>query len=860
MNMQNQLQQQRLQYSNKTPNNPNLIIPSTNLNFPQSNNNNQNLLNFPSNINNSNYKESNFKILTQETKINELETKLIVMEQNNNYLLEQIKNNSRSFDMQVAKFQQISESEKNNRERVEKLLMLFSDQSNSNINELKLKVNYLQEFFEKEEKWTYEQRQKDFETYKNILNTVTEKITETVKVEVDMRFKADIENKTFTQNIAQRIIGDIEGLKAEISELSKENKDLNHLTSKECSERSVNLSKYIDQMISKSLEDPSKNFEKLKNSLGKLHDEYMNNLTFQNDFNRIVENKLSAISDNSIKFFEKKAGEISDVEKKTEKKFHDLIIYIDNIFKFNNSNINDRIDNLSNNTDKNLKFLMTQIIDTRKKILHKINENKENSQNEFYSIVDDLQNILNKVENYETILIEFDKMNIKQKKDINKTLAEFQSKYETKFINEKISREMENEDIKDLIAKTNNDIIELGEITNNQLEGFTKNFEKETNEIEHKFNLISDRIDETNKNNYEIFENLENNLQKIVYDNEQKDLENLMCNMLDRIENEIKFEFLENNFSNKTENLEENYNKDIEKFEVLIAEEIDILKNSLKNGLDSVYERFDNDVDKRFLENENNLGTLRNLYEEINEKNLRDIEEKEKEMIEKEKEKEKEKEIEIEKEKVEKEKINQSNQSQDLNINVNESRKYLTNELVTVVEVDEIKLDVKNLMEKFISFEEKIQAENIEIKKKFEDVEENLKGKKNNPTEEEISAKQKYKVDLAAQMSLDNTINKAEFENIYNLLDKKENSDENDIKEKIKEEINKINEEIRECKEIVKTGEENVNKIKADYLEIMESKVSKIFEKIRFENKSMWKDAVKQMDQYNDMGGNYLII
>jgi hypothetical protein len=808
-------------------------------------------MNFPSNIINSNYKESNFKILTQETKINELETKLIVIEQNNNYLLEQIKNYSRSFDMQVAKFQQISESEKNNRERVEKLLILFNDQANSNTNELKLKVNYLQEFFEKEEKWTYEQRQKDFETYKNILNTVTEKITETVKVEVDMRFKADIENKTFTQTIAQRIIEDIESLKAEILDLSKENKDINHLTSKECSERSVNLSKYIDQMISKSLEDPSKNYEKLKNSMGKLHDEYMNNLTFQNDFNRIVENKLSSISENSIKFLEKKGGEISDMEKKTEKKFHDLIIYIDQIFKFNNSNINDRIDNLSNNTDKNLKFLMTQIIETRKKLLHKINENKENSQNEFYSIVDDLQNILNKVENYETVLIEFDKMNIKQKKEINKTLAEYQSKYETKFINEKILREMENEDIKDLIAKTNNDIIELGEITNNQLEGFTKNFEKETNEIEHKFNLISDRIDETNKNNYEIFENLENNINKIVNDNEEKDLENLMNNILDRIENGEKFEFLVHNFSSKTKGIEENFNKDLEKFEVLIAEEIDILKNSLKNGLDSVYERFDNDVDKRFLENENNLGILRNLCEEINEKNLRDIEEKEKE-IEIEKEKEMEKEKEIEKEKEKEEKINQSNQSQD----INESRKILTHEMVTVVEVDEIKLDVKNLMKKFISFEEKIESENLEIKKRFDDVEENLRGKKNYPTEEEISAKEKYRVDLGIQLSLDNTINKAEFENIYNLLDKKENSDDNNIKEKIGEEIGKINEDIKEFKETVKAGEEKVTKIKDEYLEIMESKVNKILEKIRYENKSMWKDAVKQMDQYNDMGGN----
>lgn len=742
------------------------------------------------------------------------------MEQNNSYLLDQIKNYSRNFEMQVSKFQQITESEKNNRERVEKLLMLFSDQTNSNTNELKLKVNYLQEFFEKEEKWTYDQRQKDFETYKNILNTVTEKITETVKAEVDMRFKADIENKTFTQNIAQRIIGDIENIKAEISDLNKENKDLNYITSKECSERSVNLSKYIDQMISKSLEEPTKNYEKLKSSVGKLHDEYKNNLTFQNDFNRVAESKLSAVSENSIKFFEKKAGEISDLEKKTDKKFHDLIIYIENIFKFNNSNINDRIDNLSSTTDKNLKFLTSQLIETRKKLLFKINENKEISEKEFFSIIEDLQNIVNKVENYEVVLIEFDKMNISQKKEINKTLAEFQSKNETKFINEKISREMENEDIKDLIAKTNNDIIELGEITNNQLEGFTKNFEKETNEIEHKFNLMSDRLDDANKNNYEIFENLENNLEKIVNDNEQKDIENLMGNILDQIENGEKLEILENNFSNKTENLGESFNKVIEKFENLIAEEIDILKNSMKNGFDSVYEKFDNEVDKRFLEDENNLENLKKLYEEINEKNFVKKEEKEE----------------------------------------NEGKNLITNDMVTVVDVDEIKLDVKNLLEKFSSLEEKVEAENIEVRKKFENVEENLKLKKDLPSEERIFEKAKYKIDLASQMSLDNTINKAEFDNIYSILNQKENSDEDGIKEKIKEEISKINDEMKECKDAVKDGESKVNEIKDNYLEIMESKYTKLLERIRSENKSMWKDAVKQMNQYNDMDGIFIYL
>lgn len=449
---------------------------------------------------------SNFRILSQETKINELETKLIVLEQNNFFLLDQLKNYERNFEIQISKFNQITENERENRERIEKIFTLFSDQTSSNTSELKNKVNFIQETFEKEEKWKYEQRLKDFQVYKNILNNMTEKITETVKAEIDMRFKADIDIKTFTQNMGQKFMQQIDFLRKEMDDLSKEHREHTREVSKECSERSVNLSKYIDQIIAKAIEEPTKNYESLKISLGKLTEQVKNNMIFQNDLNKVFEEKLGYLNENVLKDKENKVIDVNDLEKRLEKKIKDLVLYLESILKMNSTGLHERIDNLSSNSDRNLKFIADQLIDTRKKLISKIHDLEENSHKEFISIIEDFEQVISRMDNYEGLLADYDNINKETKKQINKSIAEFQSKYETKFINEKMTRELENEEIKDLISKTNNDIIELGEITNNQLETMTKNFEKENNIIMHKYNLISDKIDEMNRNNFQIFD------------------------------------------------------------------------------------------------------------------------------------------------------------------------------------------------------------------------------------------------------------------------------------------------------------------------------------------------------------------
>lgn len=751
------------------------------------------------------------------------------MEQNNDFLLDQLKNYERNFEMQMAKFSKITDGERENRERIEKIFTIFSDQTFSNTSELKSKVNFIQEIFEKEEKWKFEQRQKDFEVYKNIISTITEKITETVKAEVDMRFKADMDNKIYTQNLGNKLMRELEFVKREIDEVSKENRDLTKETSKECSERTVNLSRYVDQMIAKAGEDPLKNYEKIKNAVNKLTEQVKNNMQFQSDFNKILEEKVNYLTDNNVKDKDKKVVDLTDLEKRTDKKLKEMIFYIENIFKANASALNERIDNLSANTDKNLNFITNQLIDTRKKLISKIHEVEEKGEKEFTLVVEDLEQIVSRIDNYETILAEYHKANEDTKSKINKTIAEFQSKYETKFINEKMQRELENEDLQDIIAKSNNDIIELGEITNNQLESMTKNFEKENNLLVHKFNQISDRIDDMNKNNYELFDGLENNAQKIIFNNVKTDVENLMNSILNEFETKDKIENIIIEVENKLRNSELNVNYELDKIDKIIGEQIESVRISMQNGFDSVYEKFNVDVEDKMKLIESDLKYLKDNMalkapaKETDENNAE-----------------------------ENKLVAQEDKSEDEKIAFN-----LINDQEFKMIIDQIKSEIAELSENFVSLNEKYIYENNAVKEKFGEVEDTLLKKKNISDPEAKQKKLNSIAEYEAKNAIENLITKIEIEKINDDFNEKIMENESS-RVAFTEKLESFKNEIEEVKKLLNEINESSIKIRSEYLDIMESKLENIFEKIKKDNLDLWNCAVQEMGRYNGLDGNFI--
>ena len=136
-----------------------------------------------------------------DSKIKDLEAKLSTLEQANQILLERINANERNFQIQIKQIQVSNIEEKENRYKAEKVISNISEQNNANSNDLNLKINMLQEHIVKDNTEKMLQRQNDLESQKYLIGKLTEKITKTVKSEVEARYKADIDGKIFSQKI-----------------------------------------------------------------------------------------------------------------------------------------------------------------------------------------------------------------------------------------------------------------------------------------------------------------------------------------------------------------------------------------------------------------------------------------------------------------------------------------------------------------------------------------------------------------------------------------------------------------------------------------------------------------------------------
>ena len=136
---------------------------------------------------------------------------------------------------------------------------ILSEQNNANSNDLNMKINMLQERMIKGDENKAQQRQFDLESQKYLIGKLTEKITKIVKSEVEARYKADMEGKIFTKKLSNKFESSLDVLKKEIEEMV----DIQNI-SRECSERTHNVSKYIEQEIQEVVFGKGSSNEKLK--------------------------------------------------------------------------------------------------------------------------------------------------------------------------------------------------------------------------------------------------------------------------------------------------------------------------------------------------------------------------------------------------------------------------------------------------------------------------------------------------------------------------------------------------------------------------------------------------------------------
>ena len=174
-----------------------------------------------------------------DSRIKDLESKISTLEEANKILIERINNSEKNFAVQIKQIEVNNQEEKQNRYKSNKVMNIISEQNIANSNDLNMKINILQE--------------------------LTEKITKTVKSEVEARYKADIDGKIFSQKLGNKFDSSIEILKKEIEEITNQTRvDMQNI-SKECSERTHNVSKYIDQQIQEAIYGKGSANEELKN-------------------------------------------------------------------------------------------------------------------------------------------------------------------------------------------------------------------------------------------------------------------------------------------------------------------------------------------------------------------------------------------------------------------------------------------------------------------------------------------------------------------------------------------------------------------------------------------------------------------
>ena len=236
-----------------------------------------------------------------DSKIKDLETKLLTLEQANKILIERINNNEKNFATQIKQIEFNNEEERQNRYRAEKALNIISEQNNANSNDLNMKINMLQERMVKGDENKTQQRQFDLESQKYLIGKLTEKITKTVKSEVEARYKADMDGKIFSQRLSNKFESSLDILKKEIEEITNQTRVEMQNISRECSERTHNVSKYIDQQIQEAVFGKGSSNEELKNFVRKLTEQVKSSLISITKKHEMIETRLDNLENKDDK-------------------------------------------------------------------------------------------------------------------------------------------------------------------------------------------------------------------------------------------------------------------------------------------------------------------------------------------------------------------------------------------------------------------------------------------------------------------------------------------------------------------------------------------------------------------------------
>ena len=458
--------------------------------------------------------------LVINSKLTQLETKLLYLEQNYELVLNKISQNEVKLNHLDNKTKNMSQDintnffNNNPNISIKQNIPPPTSAESREINILNNKIKFIEQMLKNEQDQRALEKQKELDFNKSLFNKINTSLMNTIQMEMEQRFKGDLMQKNSNNKEIDALQRQISNLTTQIEEihrsLTKKIEDNNN----ECSERNQGLVRYVETKLDE--DKVAKDSKELKLFIEKLMEQIKNNMNEQNMTNEHAEKKMKYLEDNltnSIK-------EIYDFLNKIEVRLVDKIKYLKKYFEVNTLNNNNRIEanirSIAKNLEKNMSFLAAELVSYQNRsILEFQNVHKKMKFNN-QAIVTDLENLLKHQTQLENIVIS----RYKEMEQINKNffnrMATFESKVDVSLTNEKILRNFDNNNLKKEIQTVSGNVSNTNQVIFTDLNKLIHENTTKNDSINAKFKKIEDDINKHSNSISQIELDLNETLTKTI--------------------------------------------------------------------------------------------------------------------------------------------------------------------------------------------------------------------------------------------------------------------------------------------------------------------------------------------------------
>ena len=463
--------------------------------------------------------------LVINTKITQLETKLLALEQHYEYVLNKITQDEIKLNyLENKQNNLIQDNNSNNffvnnpnisiKQTLPPPPLNDSSSLGREIGIINNKIKSIEQILNNDQDIRATEKQKELDFNKSLLNKINSSLTNTIQLEVEQRFKADLMQKNSNMKEIDALQRQINGLKTQFEQMQENLLKKIEENNNECSERNQNLAKYVD--IKLDDEKINKDSKELKRFIEQLTDQIKNNMNNQNLTNEYSEKKIKLLEEklsNSIK-------EIYDFLGKIELRLANKIKYLKKYFEINTLNNNNLIESniksIVNNLEKNMGFLAGELVSIQNNTIIEFQNIHKSMKLQNQALLTDLENLLKHQTQLENIMLNrYNEMENIYKNFYNR-IAAVESKLEINLTNERILRNCENDNIKKEIKTVTGNMSNTNQVLFNDLNKLIQENSSKNEKINKKFKKIENDIIKNNHSISKIEVDLNETLTKVI--------------------------------------------------------------------------------------------------------------------------------------------------------------------------------------------------------------------------------------------------------------------------------------------------------------------------------------------------------